>query len=189
MRREPYIASEDSALLRSVLQGHSGLRCLEVGAGNGGNLIELSKKFELTVGTDVVEPMMRDWNQRGVQYILADRASCIRDRTFDLVALNPPYLSTDEVVDVAVDGGRKRGVPLKFLREALRVVKDTGEVLILVNDEKPVSELEVECRKRGFSLTKVASRHLFYENLSVYEARDDHLHQVPRRSYSSPVVG
>jgi release factor glutamine methyltransferase len=179
MRSEPYVASEDSALLRSALQGRSGLRCLEVGAGNGGNLIELSKRFELTVGTDVVKPMMRDWSQREVQYILADRACCFRDRTFDLVAFNPPYLSTDEVVDVAVDGGKRGGVPLKFLTEALRVVKDTGKVLILVNDERPIGDLEGECRRRKFLLTKVASRHFFYENLSVYEAKHERPDQVP----------
>lgn len=170
MRRDPYIASEDSALLRGALQGFSGSRCLEVGAGNGGSLVELSRRFGLAVGTDVVSPSMRDWSQAGANFILADRASCLRDRTFDLVVFNPPYLATDDIVDVAVDGGKEGGIPLSFLREALRVIKDTGKVLMLVNDERPLDGFEDECRRRGFVLTKAASKHLFYENLTVYEA-------------------
>lgn len=153
--------------------GYSGSKCLEVGAGNGGNLVELLRKFEFVAGTDIVAPGMRDWSQEGAHYILADRGSCFRDGTFDLVIFNPPYLTTDGVIDVAVDGGKNGEIPLSFLREALRVVKDTGKVLMLVNDESPLSEFERECTRRGFLLTKVAGRHLFYEDLSVYEARSD----------------
>jgi release factor glutamine methyltransferase len=169
MKGVPYIASDDSALLRSVLRGKSGARCLEIGAGNGGNLIELVKSFEVVVGTDLVEPSMRDWSRAGAQYVLADRAGCLVGEAFDLVLFNPPYLPSDGIEDVAVDEGDGR-VPLDFLREALRAVKDDGKVLFLLRDGEPLGVFQDECKRRGFTLVKVAGAHLFYENLSVYEA-------------------
>jgi release factor glutamine methyltransferase len=172
VKDKPYIASEDSALLRSAVKGRSGSTCLEIGAGNGGNLVELSGSFELAVGTDIVRPDMRDWGRAGADYVLADRAECFGDRIFDLVVFNPPYLPSDRITDLAVDGGNEGEVPLGFLREGLRVVKDTGKILLLLRDEEPINLFDIECRRRGFTLTKVASRHLFYESLSVYEAEN-----------------
>lgn len=169
MSSGPYVASEDSALLRSVLRGNSGRSCLEIGAGNAGNLVELSAGFDIAVGTDVVKPRMRDWRETGASYVLSDRASCFRSGSFDLVVFNPPYLPTDEVADVAVDGGRGE-IPLQFLKEALRAVKDSGRVLMLLNGETSLSAFEAECNRKGFALRKVAAKRLFYEELSVYEA-------------------
>jgi release factor glutamine methyltransferase len=104
MSETHYIASTDSALLRRVLREHSGGSALEIGAGNGGNLVELAGRFETVVGTDLTGPGMRDWSGEGAGYVLADCASCFRDSTFDLVAFNPPYVR-GEIVDRSVDGG------------------------------------------------------------------------------------
>jgi release factor glutamine methyltransferase len=171
MRPGPYLASEDSALLRSALQYYAGNTFLEIGAGNGGNLIGLLKGFDLAVGTDIERPVMTDWGTAGGDFVLCDLASCFKDGTFDLVAFNPPYLQSDEIDDPAVDGGKEGQVPLAFMREALRVVKSSGRILMLLSDENRVDRFDKECRQRGFELVRRASKHLFYEELSVYEAR------------------
>jgi release factor glutamine methyltransferase len=170
MSTRPYLASDDSALLRSTLEGYSGSRCLEIGAGNGGNLIDLSRSFDLTVGSDLTRPGMGDWSLAGADYVLTDRAGCFRDGTFDLVVFNPPYLPSNGVDDPATDGGERGDVPLGFLREALRVVKSSGKTLMLLSEENPVDEFKAECNRRGFGLRRVATRRLFYEALTVYEA-------------------
>ena len=170
MSGSPYIASEDSALFRDALREHTGDRCLEIGAGNGGNLVELSKRFRLVVGTDLVRPSMTDWKEGGANFVLADSASCVRPQSLDLVAFNPPYIPTD-VEDRAVDGGRDLEVPKKFMREALRVVRSSGSVLFLLNDEAEVYEFEEICNVVGFHLERVKSKRLFFEELTVYSAR------------------
>lgn len=170
MSRGPYLASEDSALLRRVLRLYSGGACLEIGAGNGGNLIELSKSFELVAGTDVVRPDASDWREAGANYIVADAASCFRRRSFDLVAFNPPYLPSDGTTDRAVDGGTGGvEVALQFLREAMAVVREDGKILMLVSSENPIRELELECEAAGFTLRRVTESRLFYETLGIYE--------------------
>jgi release factor glutamine methyltransferase len=171
MRPGPYLASEDSALLRSALQHYTGKASLEIGAGNCGNLVELLKSFDLAVGTDIERPVMTDWSNAGGDFVLCDLASCFKDGTFDLVAFNPPYLQSDEICDRAVEGGKEGQVPLAFMREALRVVKGSGRILMLLSDENAVDRFEEECRQRGFELVRRARKHLFYEELSVYEAR------------------
>lgn len=142
---------------------------MEIGAGNGGNMIELAKGFEVVVGTDVARPGTRDWRRAGVSYLLADGATCFAESSFDMVAFNPPYMP-GAVADTAVDGGPKLEVPMWFLREALRVVRKSGRILMLLNDEARTSDFEEVSARSGFSLRRVGGRHLFYENLTVYEA-------------------
>lgn len=165
-----YLAAEDSALLRSVLSSYSGQSCLEIGSGNGGALLDLADGFSSVVGTDIVKPGLSDWKQPGVDFVLTDRASCLQDRAFDLVAFNPPYIATESVEDRATDGGRALHVPLAFLGEALRVVRRDGVVLMLLDGETSIGPFESLCDRMGFRLRKIAGRHLFYEELAVYEA-------------------
>ncbi len=171
MSVKPYLAAEDSALLREAAAGYSGGRCLEIGAGNAGLLVSLSQRFSLAVGTDLVRPWMDDWKGGRAGYVLADRAACFGDRSFDLVAFNPPYLATDGVEDPATDGGTGAQAAMGFLREALRVVKREGAVLMLLNQEAPVKGFVEVCRDAGFALRPLLSKRLFYEELTVYEAK------------------
>ncbi len=164
-----YLASEDSALLRRALRPYSGKRCLEIGAGNGGNLLELSKRFKLTVGTDLVRPGISDWKEAGANFILADGASCMRPSAFDLVAFNPPYVPADPG-DRTVDGGRNLEVPKKFLAEALGAVKDDGEVVFILNNEADMEEFLGLCSALGFGLERLMSERVFFEELNVYSA-------------------
>jgi len=173
MSGTPYVASEDSALLRRALQGESGESCLEIGAGNGGNLVELSRRYSVVVGTDIVRPNMSDWKATGANYVLADGASCLKDSTFDLVAFNPPYLAAEQAGDPAVEGGRRLEVPRAFLREALRAVKRGGRIVFLLCDEADMGDFRTECRKKGFGLEKLMSERYFFEGLAVYLAAAD----------------
>jgi release factor glutamine methyltransferase len=170
MSVEQYISSEDSALLRSELQGLSGESCLEIGAGNCGNLLELRKGFRLVVGTDLLRPATSDWKEKGIEFMLTDAASCLRPETFDLVAFNPPYLPVEVSGDRAVEGGRGLEVPKAFLREALRTVKKTGGIVFLLNGEADFAEFEEICSEKSFQLTRVATRRVFFEELSIYTA-------------------
>ena len=170
MNERPYLAAEDSALLREALNAYSGGRALEIGAGNGGSLIALMKGFSMTVGTDLLTPGDDGWRDSGANYVLADGASCVREGSFDLVAFNPPYIPVDVKTDPATEGGKGLQVPMKFLRGALRAVKHTGKVLMLLNDQAPLGDFEAECSRHGFRMVRVAVKHLFFEELYLYEA-------------------
>jgi release factor glutamine methyltransferase len=169
----PYLAAEDSTLLRKALRGSCGGSCLEIGAGNGGNLLELSGKFELAAGSDLSRPSMDDWRDAGVQWVLADKASCFRGGIFDLVFFNPPYLPSDDIDDPTVDGGKDGQVPLEFLGEAMRVVKKSGRVIFLLSGDAPLDRFREEFARNSFGMKIVEKRHLFYEDLLVVEGAKD----------------
>jgi len=170
MSGEAYISSEDSSLLRGALRGVSGGSCLEIGAGNCGNLLELRGRFEMVVGTDLLRPTTSDWRGKGIEFVLADAASCLRPDVFDLVTFNPPYLAVEVSNDRAVEGGRGLEVPKAFLREALRIAKRTGKIIFILNDEARLSEFEELCAEKSFVLKRSAARRVFFEELAVYTA-------------------
>ncbi len=170
MTPDPYLASEDSALLRGALRGRTGNAALEIGAGNGGNLVELAAGFRLAVGSDIVRPSMRDWRMVGADFVLTDRGACFRDGVFDLVTFNPPYLPSGSVEDVAVDAGAGDAVPLGFLGEALRTASGFGRIVMLLRGDSPIKEYELKAAHRGFVVRRIAGLKMFYERLDVYEA-------------------
>lgn len=170
MKSETYISSEDSRILRDALKDYSGERSLEIGTGNGGSLLELRENFDVVVGTDLSRPGMDDWKSAGVNFILADRASCMRPSVFDLVAFNPPYLK-GRIDDETVDGGEDLEIPIGFLEHAMRVVKRTGTIVFLLNDDSDIGAIRAICGKSGFELERVVSRNVFFEELTVYAGR------------------
>jgi methylase of polypeptide subunit release factors len=165
-----YLASEDSALLRRTMAEFSGDSCLEIGAGNAGALVDLTKRFNTVVGTDLTVPAMTDWRGAGASFLLANGASCLRSSTFDLVAFNPPYIAEAVRDDPTVEGGERLEVPLMFFAEALRVVKPGGKILMLLNDEANLTDFRGICEASGFRMERVSSQRVFFEELAVYLA-------------------
>jgi release factor glutamine methyltransferase len=105
MSSETYLSSEDSALLRKALGRYKGETSLEIGAGNGGGLVKLSMRFKHAVGTDLQRPSDLSWRGGSIDFVLADAATCFREDSFNLVAFNPPYLTSVGIADRTVDGG------------------------------------------------------------------------------------
>lgn len=167
-----YLPAEDTAALGRALRQYRGDAFLEIGFGSGAVLAGVLPRFITVVGTDVLGVEQAAAAKGEADAVLADRAACFRDGVFDLVAFNPPYLPSDGIVDRAVDGG-KGGleVPLRFLEEALRVVRRDGKVLLLLSDEADLEEFARICNARGLSVEEKQRTPLFFESLVVFEVR------------------
>jgi len=169
MSDRPYIYAEDSKLLGEVISYMDDSDSfLEIGAGNGGNLLKAKDKFKLAVGTDI-SPKVRNDFPPTLQLVIADKASCFRPSSFDFIAFNPPYLPSEEIKDRTTDGGQCGiEIPLEFLSSALEVLKPEGKIALVVSNEDSIEELEDFCRKNGLQATKIAEAGLFFESLFVY---------------------
>lgn len=142
---------------------------MEIGCGNAGALVGISQRWRLAVGTDLVRPEQGDWKS-AASVVLADAAGCFRRGSFDLVFFNPPYVPTEGVEDFAVDGGQDGlDVPLKFLREAVSVLKENGKILALLSSQNPLEKFLGEAARLGLKVRSVAEGRLFWETLTVYE--------------------
>ena len=143
-----------------------------MGFGSGAVLQTLLGRFSPVIGTDILGLGQARRAMGRAQVFLADRATCFRDQQFDVVAFNPPYLPSDEVRDRAVDGGRGGiEVPGRFLDEALRVVKASGRVIVLLSDRGDLAAFRARCVELGATVRETARERLFYETLVVYEVR------------------
>ena len=168
-----YLPAEDTYLLRDALKPFSGGTCLEIGFGSGAVLASVSQRFVLAVGTDVV-PLEDARLAKGpqVDLLLADRATCFRDGVFDLVFFNPPYLPSWPVEDKAVDGGPSGvEVPILFLEEGLRVLREEGTIVVLLSTEGDLKSFLSHCSNLRLEVETLTEKRLFYETLSVLTIR------------------
>ena len=169
---ETYVPSDDTALLIRVLSVTGGGRFLEIGFGSGAVLQTLQPRFSAVIGTDIASLGQARVAKGSAEVLLADRASCFKDGTFDVVAFNPPYLPSGPIQDATVDGGRGGvEVPILFLDDALRVLKAEGRILVVLSDHGDVEEFVSHCLALGLSVREAARARLFYESLVVYEIR------------------
>jgi release factor glutamine methyltransferase len=126
----------------------------------------------MVVGTDILTPGQALLAKGPAEVVLADRASCFRERAFDVVAFNPPYLPSGAINDAAVDGGPGGvEVPMAFLDDALRVVKEGGTIVVLLSDHGDLDTFLSRCAALGLSVKEEATSRLFYESLVVYVIR------------------
>ncbi|MGI0079750.1 MAG: hypothetical protein ACRECH_09000 [Nitrososphaerales archaeon] len=171
MKNESYTSREDSQLLRSVLSSERGGSLIEIGAGYGSNLKSVSGNFHLAVGTDIRKTdAFEILRNTGIELVLTDRASCFRPSTFDLVAMNPPYVPSEGIEDLSTDGGRGGfEIPRLFLDDALRVMKIEGRALIVLSSETDLDEFMEYCVRNSIKFVSLAEKRLFFETLFVFE--------------------
>jgi len=171
LNTDPYIYAEDSAFLGEFLSAFekSG-NYLEIGVGNGGNILVALGKFGSVVGTDLLNLIsLRRAVPRSAELIQADRANCFRPNVFDVIAFNPPYVPTGKIFDLATDGGIDgMEVPLKFLSSALKALKPNGIVVMLLSSENSLDSLNDYCEVNHLDLRRVDKKSLFFETLFLF---------------------
>jgi release factor glutamine methyltransferase len=169
IENDTYLSGEDSRLLRRAAGYFSGDACLEIGMGYGSNLLEMQESFDELTGTDIWKTdgftLVRDAN-----LVVSDLGSCFRSECFDLILFNPPYIPSEEVIDLSVDGGRAGfEVTKRFLKEAVRLVSSVGKILLVFSSLNPVGELESMCKVQNLSIEIVESESIFFEQLFVFQ--------------------
>lgn len=177
-----YRPAEDSALLASaaVELVAEGDRVLEVGTGSGW-VAECVRDVAGERGDDVrvvasdVNPhACRRARERGLEVVRADLVAGFRDRTFDLVAFNPPYLPTDpdhewnDWMEAALSGGESgRRVVEPFLASVRRVLAPGGSVLLLVSSLTDRESVESLAADAGLVAESIREESYPFETLWV----------------------
>jgi len=172
-----YPPSDDTILLADTAAKYGYAVMLEIGVGSGAIIREAAERKGIVLGTDIsrnaiIEASKCVNGRQNVLLVLGHAADPFRRHSVDLIVINPPYLPSDEFVDLAVDGG-KGGIEvlLGMLNSAVDVLKPDGTILFVVSSLTDAIGLHGGCSRLGLTLSPVARKKLFYEELRVYEAK------------------
>lgn len=170
MESDYYAPSEDTFLLAESVENYRGEAALEIAAGTGYVSNLLKEHFSLVVATDINPAALRKF-PNSVDVVCCDSASAISNVNFDLIVLNPPYLPSDKIEDITVDGGPDGvEVTLRFMRDAIRLLKPMGSILFVSSSLAKHELITDYLRANNFHTEIVRKRRIGFEELLVIRA-------------------
>ena len=168
-----YEPAEDSFLLADNLRLTSGSKVLDLGSGCGILAVKAAKLDCEVIAVDINPYAVRCVKKNAellglenrIQVVRTDLfASLRREKVFDVIIFNPPYLPTGDLkiggwLEKAWDGGKSgREVIARFIDEVNDYLKDKGEIFMVQSSLSNVEETLRQFRKKGFKpriLTKI----------------------------------
>ncbi len=180
-----YPPEQDSFLMSNFLRKNIPLmikqnfnmKVLEIGAGSGINLNAF-----LDSGVNKKNIFSCDVNSEAVEYCRNLGFNCVKsnlfekifkNKKFDLIIFNPPYLPEDvlepEDSKVTTTGGLKGNeIIIEFLKQATDFLVDNGKIFLITSS---LSE-RVDFEKLGYKFKLVGEKKLFFEKLFLWELED-----------------
>ncbi len=166
-----YRPSDDTFLLAEYAQKFSGESVLEMAVGTGYISSLLKERFSSVVATDIDPDAIREADESTLR-VCCDSASAIVNIMFDLILANPPYLPSQGIHDLAVDGGKDGiEVTLKMLEDAVRLLKRNGTILFVTSSLANFNTLLEYMHKFGFNTNIIGRKKLDFEELFIIQGK------------------
>jgi HemK-related putative methylase len=180
-----YQPLEDSFLLEKEVKRHARGNVLDIGTGSAIQAVAAAKKrnvkkvIALDVQKDVIEFCKKEIKNKKINFFQSNlfdylkKSREFRNRKFDTIIFNPPYLPAEpKLRDLTVEGGKK-GFELvgAFLKEAKDFLKDGGIILLLISSLTNKPKVEEMLTKGLYEFDIIAEKHIFFEDLFVYMIR------------------
>ena len=168
-----YPVSEDTILMNTALKELDntfklkGKKILEIGCGNCHNINFCVEKQANTFGLDI-DKNAKKFCQKNVKFILSNMFKNLKETNFDLIFFNPPYLVSDKIKYVDLDGGNlgREKIDL-FLKGFDKFLKPNGKVLLLHTDYNNLSKTKKILKEKGFKMKIIKKEKLFFEELYI----------------------
>lgn len=168
--RDTYTPSDDTFFFAECIANEKGDAALEIGTGSGYLGKILQEKFSLVVGTDINHSALKSQNYKIQNSICCKGADALK-KEFDLVICNLPYLPSETIQDITTDGGPEGlVVPLEIINSVIPCVRPGGKLLFLTSSLANYQTLIEKTKSLGFSVTILAKKQLFFEELIMVQA-------------------
>ncbi len=171
LSNETYQPAEDTYFLEDHIKNEKGDAALDIGSGSGYLTKSLSKSFRFVVGTDVNFEALNNQSNKPENLVCCNGADALQNK-FDLIICNMPYLASEEITDIATDGGPEGvDIPMKIIKSAKNCLKSGGKFLFVTSSLSNYQKLVDLTRKEGFEVEIKAKKKLFFEELILLEAK------------------
>ena len=168
-KSEQYLPAEDTFFLADNIEDETGDTALDIGCGSGYLTNILKNSFNLVIGTDISYNTLRAQNYKVENIICCNSADALQ-ANFDLIICNLPYLATDEIIDVATDGGKDGlEIPSKIISSALPHLSKNGKFLFITSSLSNYMGLIDFIKIKNFKSEIIAKKKLFYEELIIIQ--------------------
>jgi release factor glutamine methyltransferase len=170
-KNEQYNPAEDTFFLEDCIKNEKGYSALDIGSGSGYLTKILEKSFSLVIGTDINSDVLKNQTYKTQNLVCCNSADAMTTQ-FDLIICNLPYLATEDIFDIATDGGKEGlEIPLPIIKSAFSRIKPGGKFLFVTSSLSNYSKLIDFCKQGGLEAKILAKKKLFFEELIVIEAK------------------
>ena len=179
-----YIPAEDSYLLAENLEIKEGASVLEIGTGSGIVAMYASRLTDKIAVTDInfdacelARKNFEDNNIENIEILFGNLFEPVKNRKFDVILFNTPYLPTEEedIIDsdlnYAFDGGSDgRKIIDRFLNEVKNHLNEGGCVQIIQSSLSNTEQTLVKLDQLGFIAEVAKSEKFFFEEIVLINA-------------------
>lgn len=153
------------------IENEKGNFALDVGSGSGYLTKLLSENFSFVVGTDINFDVLKDQTYKTENIVCCNGSDALRIK-FDFIVCNLPYLATDEILDIATDGGKDGfEIPKKILDSVIGNMAENGRFVFVTSSLSDYQKLIEYAQKLGLKTRIIAKKKLFFEELILVEAQ------------------
>ena len=168
---DEYSPAEDAFFIAENIEKEKGFSALDVGSGSGYLTKLLSKNFSFVIGTDINFPVLSNQTYSTENLICCNGADALRCE-FDLIVCNLPYLATEEILDIATDGGAEGfEIPKQIFDSVYDKIKPSGKFIFVTSSLSNYQKLIDYAQKLGLKSHIIAKKKLFFEELILIESK------------------
>ena len=173
LKNEEYAPSEDTFFLVDNIKNEKGNFALDVGSGSGYLTKLLSERFLFVVGTDINCEVLKHQTYKTNNLICCNGSDALKMK-FDFIVCNFPYLATDEILDIATDGGDEGfEIPKKIFDSIIDNMAKNAKFVFVTSSLSNYQKLIEHAQKLGLKTRIIAKKKLFFEELILVESTNN----------------